>query len=404
MQDLEAIVRSLMEDQGKLAVTCIDSQRDPRPAPGAPYDAPAPPPPPAGAPLTQPIPVVLNLLKLGREKHDSKEVCERALGLMASRRMQRSLDALVASNPLHRDAVWHNGGIPLVVTMLKDGPAEQVQRACTLLRTLACQREAQMAVAWAGAIPILVEHLNHDTARVRIEAARALFGAGTRQDNITRAGAIPPLISLLDHTAFRELAAAVLAKLAHEHEDNQIKLLSDESTSIRETSAGLLHALVAGSDGKAKMGAIPLLIDVVNDTESAAPAASPLGKRKRARSDGKHAATALGNLAVMNSSGSTAADLKILKPWGTKARDTTESLVLPLTMQLKLQFLHCGPWAAERRAVFSDRWIWVATVATGNKEAIGQLGGVDALARLLADGPWEEVVSHLLRRLADCFG
>ena len=71
MQDLEAIVRSLMEDQGKLAVTCIDSQR---PGPtagssgptGAPYDAPAPPPPPpVGAPLTQPIPVVLNLLKLG---------------------------------------------------------------------------------------------------------------------------------------------------------------------------------------------------------------------------------------------------------------------------------------------------------------------------------------------------
>lgn len=76
MQDLEAIVRSLMEDQGKLAVTCIDSQRDqPRPkAPGAPYDAPAPPPPPAGAPLTQPIPVVLNLLKLGREFSSMLEV------------------------------------------------------------------------------------------------------------------------------------------------------------------------------------------------------------------------------------------------------------------------------------------------------------------------------------------
>lgn len=28
----------------------------------------------------------------------------------------------------------------------------------------------------------------------------------------------------------------------------------------------------------------------------------------------------------------------------------------------------------------------MATVATGNKEAIGQLGGVDALVRLLADG------------------
>ena len=42
-----------------------------------------------------------------------------------------------------------------------------------------------------------------------------------RQDNITRAGAIPPLISLLDRIELRELAAAVLAKLAHEHEDNQ---------------------------------------------------------------------------------------------------------------------------------------------------------------------------------------
>ena len=41
------------------------------------------------------------------------------------------------------------------------------------------------------------------------------------QDNITRAGAIPPLISLLDQSELRELAAAVLAKLAHEHEDNQ---------------------------------------------------------------------------------------------------------------------------------------------------------------------------------------
>lgn len=412
MQDLEAIVRSLMEDQGKLAVTCIDSQRPPGTTtgttgsaagpggPGAPYDAPAPPPPPVGAPLTQPIPVVLNLLK-----HDSKEVCERALGL---------IDALVASNPLHRDAVWHNGGIPLVVTMLKDGPPEQLQRACSLLQTLSSQREAQMAVAWAGAIPILVQHLNHDLSRVRVEAARALWslaqnnmdnqtsilqqdglrrlvallqGAAEaqepalllllalsqgheQQDNITRAGAIPPLIGLLDRIELRELAAAVLAKLAHEHEDNQsaigaatgavpklIKLLSDESPSIRETSAGLLHALVAGGHGKnvmsisrsggirpslellkdqnpgtredatgllsilatnadnraviAKMGAIPLLIDVVNDTDHVAPAAR------------KHAATALGNLAVMNSS---------------------------------------------------------------NKEAIGQSGGIHALVNLLSDG------------------
>lgn len=36
------------------------------------------------------------------------------------------------------------------VTLLKQGPNEQLQRACTLLRTLASQREAQMAVAWVS--------------------------------------------------------------------------------------------------------------------------------------------------------------------------------------------------------------------------------------------------------------
>ena len=45
--------------------------------------------------------------------------------------------------------------------------------------------------------------------------------AAIEQDNITRAGAIAPLIALLDHHDLRELAAAVLAKLAHDHEDNQ---------------------------------------------------------------------------------------------------------------------------------------------------------------------------------------
>eukprot|EP00435_Cladocopium_sp_Y103_P057977 s532_g20.t1 len=185
MQDLEAIVRSLMEDQGKLAVTCIGSRPGagagtagtpgPQGATGAPYDAPAPPPPPVGAPLTQPIP-----------------------------------DALVASNPLHRDAVWHNGGIPLVVTMLNDGPPEQLQRACSLLQTLSSQREAQMAVAWAGAIPILVQHLNHDLSR-------------DNQTSILQQDGLPRLVALLQGPAAEAKEPALLLLLAlsqgHEQQD-----------------------------------------------------------------------------------------------------------------------------------------------------------------------------------------
>ncbi|CAK9020978.1 U-box domain-containing protein 12 (Plant U-box protein 12) (OsPUB12) (RING-type E3 ubiquitin transferase PUB12), partial [Durusdinium trenchii] len=203
--------------------------------------------------VSEPVPVVLELLK-----HDSKEVCERALGLV---------DALVSSNPLHRDAVWHHGGIPLVVQLLKSGPAEQLQRACSLLKTLASsQKEAQMAVAWAGAIPFLVNYLNHDLGALRVEAAKALWSLAQnnvdnqtsilqhhglqrlvpllhggakdaqeptlllllalaqgheQQDNITRAGALVPLIDLLGDESRLELAAAVLAQLANHHADNQ---------------------------------------------------------------------------------------------------------------------------------------------------------------------------------------
>eukprot|EP00913_Durusdinium_trenchii_P007215 g6784.t1 len=136
------------------------------------FAPPAPAPPGPQVTVSEPVPVVLELLK-----HDSKEVCERALGLV---------DALVSSNPLHRDAVWHHGGIPLVVQLLKSGPAEQLQRACSLLKTLASsQKEAQMA------------------------------------DNITRAGALVPLIDLLGDESRLELAAAVLAQLANHHADNQ---------------------------------------------------------------------------------------------------------------------------------------------------------------------------------------
>ncbi|CAE7822527.1 PUB4 [Symbiodinium sp. CCMP2456] len=389
MQDLEAIVRSLMEDQGKLAVTCIDPTRSPESSPAAYCSSPNAPkapnipklPPPDRASMEEPIPVLLSLLR-----HESKEVSERALGL---------IDGLVAADPRHRDAVWHHGGIPLIVSLLRGGSSEQLQHASTLLRTLASsQAEAQMAITWAGAIPLLVEHLDHDFSKVRVESAKALWslaqgnmdnetsivehggikrlvvllsgGAADardsvlhlllnlashdplHQDNITRAGAIPPLTELLNDGNLRQLAAAVLKSLARDHEDNQsaigatsgtiqklIQLLSDESAAMRESAAGVLHVLVAGGHAKnvatvsrsggirpcmellkdenagaredaagvlaalaknadnrvhmADLGAIPLLIELVQDHVGAAAAAR------------KYAATALGELAVRNS-------------------------------------------------------------------------------------------------------
>ncbi|CAJ1411502.1 unnamed protein product [Effrenium voratum] len=450
MQDLEAIVTSLMEDQGKLAVTCIDPTR-----PAAPYtDASAPPPPPESA--AGPMPVILDLLR-----HDSKEVCERALGLV---------DALVANHPQHRDAVWHHGGIPLVVNLLR-GSAEQTQRACTLLRTLASrQREAQMAVAWSGAIPVLVDHLNHDVARVRTEAARALWSlaennvdnqttivqqegiprlvplldgaapearepalllllalAPGQQDALTRAGAIAALVSLLHDSGLRELAAAVMKKMAERHADNQsaigaasgavpklIQLLSDESPSIREASVGVLHSLVAGGHNKnvtaisrgggirpcmellrdenpgaredaagvlsvlatnadnraviAKLGAIPLFIELVEDTEHLAPAART------------QAAAALGNLAVMSSSNKEA----IGKAGGIQA-------LVGLLKDSEVQVREKAASAMGTLCVLSDQ----------NKAEMVRAGAIPLLVELLRTDGTKKPATVVLRSLAE---
>ena len=58
-----------------------------------------------------------------------------------------------------------------------------------------------MAITWAGAIPLLVEHLDHDFSKVRVESAKALWslaqGNMDNETSIVEHGGIKRLVVLL---------------------------------------------------------------------------------------------------------------------------------------------------------------------------------------------------------------
>eukprot|EP00931_Biecheleriopsis_adriatica_P117335 TRINITY_DN92863_c0_g1_i1.p1 TRINITY_DN92863_c0_g1~~TRINITY_DN92863_c0_g1_i1.p1 ORF type:complete len:607 (+),score=123.48 TRINITY_DN92863_c0_g1_i1:20-1840(+) len=423
MQDLEAIVRSLMEDQGKLAIDCIA----PPPAPGSqrpsvtsvpvassssdvlatqqaegspPPVAPSPPPPPAGH-GSGPVPALLDLLK-----HDSTQVCKSALG---------TIEGLVNADPLHRTSVWQNGGIPLVVGLLREGVPEQLQSACALLCTLAShQAEAQMAVAWAGAIPLLVDQLSHDSGKVRVAAARTLWSLAEgnldnqntmvqsgiikclvpllsggsnvegreptlnlltklalrdklNQDSITRAGAVQPLIDLLKDEQMREPAATMLGALAHEHVDNQTAIGSAVGAIPQ-----LIHLLSADFSGiRESAGSLLLALVWENHTKNMAAIAKggairPLVDLLKDEMPGprEQAAGVLSFLA-------TNVDNRVA---------IAKVGAIPTFIALLTDQEAAGARAHSAYALGN-----LAVMNSSNKEAIAKAGGIQALVTLLTD-------------------
>eukprot|EP00930_Biecheleria_cincta_P070173 TRINITY_DN57819_c0_g1_i1.p1 TRINITY_DN57819_c0_g1~~TRINITY_DN57819_c0_g1_i1.p1 ORF type:complete len:625 (-),score=117.30 TRINITY_DN57819_c0_g1_i1:49-1923(-) len=314
MQDLEAIVRSLMEDQAKLAIKCMapgaapsdillescalpssevlpenaaveggasSSDADPGGAgSGAAAGAPAlwrprvevrtPDPAPSG-----PIPGLLEFLR-----HETPEVSQRALGL---------IEALVASDPVNRTAVWQQGGIPLIVGLLKGGSPDAVRSACALLcRMATAQPEAAMAVAWAGGIPPLVENLDHHSSAVRVEAVKTLWnlasGNADNQTTIAQLGAIRHLVNLLSAGAgaaeAREPALTLLTALASREKLNQdaifraggIQVLTDllKDPHLRWLASAALESCANEHEDNqvaigTTSGAIPTLIQLLGD-------------------------------------------------------------------------------------------------------------------------------------------
>ena len=148
----------------------------------------------------------------------------------------------------------------LVKDLRNFAATEAQEKAASELKDLARDDDNKIAIANAGAIPLLVQLLRDGTPLAREVAAGALHRMAGNDDNkiaIATAGAIPPLV----------------------------QLLRDGTPLAREVAAGALHRMAGNDDNKiaiAKAGAIPLLVRLVSSgtplaRESAVGALQRLG-------------------------------------------------------------------------------------------------------------------------------
>jgi vacuolar protein 8 len=139
------------------------------------------------------IPRLVQLLREGVEGAEpvgAEGAAENAAGLLAN----------LATDAVNKKTIAAEGGIPLLVKLLKDGTAGEKKNAAGALWRLAVNDvDNRKAIKAAKAIPPLIELLR-GTADVKIQAAGALSVLAADKAiarKISKAGAITPLVELL---------------------------------------------------------------------------------------------------------------------------------------------------------------------------------------------------------------
>ena len=161
--------------------------------------------------------------------------------------------------------------------------AGEAEAGALALRKMARNSENQILIAKAGAIPPLVALLQNGTDVAKENAAGALMFIAYRNDNnkvaIAQAGAIPPLVALLQNGTdkMQEIAAETLGYLAFCDLDNGSKnkalIAKGVAISASIAKAGAILPLVAllknGTDGtkECAVGALQALADFNDDNK-----------------------------------------------------------------------------------------------------------------------------------------
>ncbi|KAG1680108.1 hypothetical protein FOA52_000221 [Chlamydomonas sp. UWO 241] len=137
----------------------------------------------------------------------------RNLGANARPSQQRQAVATLLS--LCCIAIFTAGAIPLLVQLLKPGPAAELQQdAAGALSALGRNAGNAVTIAAAGAIPLLMQLLGPAApARLQQNATLALKQLAANADNvvaIAAAGAIPPLVQLLGPGSLSDVKLTVV--------------------------------------------------------------------------------------------------------------------------------------------------------------------------------------------------
>ena len=238
----------------------------------------------------------------------------------------------------NQEKIVDAGGIVPLATILKTGDAGAQEQAAAALASISQNLKLQETIIKAGAINPLVALLKgnqrHDA---QINAAQALANLATEykegQIAIAKAGAIPLLLALLGSGKAQEATSHALGRLAFENLDNQREIcklggiakllppLSGVNTDAQVQAAAAVAALAGGErnrrrqDAIAKAGGIRPLLALVESRYNAAKcmglhALAQVAMNNRSNQDAIAALDGLPPLVLLISAGITPTEVQ----------------------------------------------------------------------------------------------
>lgn len=191
---------------------------------------------------------------------------------------------LAKRNADNRVAIAEAGAIPLLVCLLSTPDSRTQEHAVTALLNLSICEDNKGSIVESGAVPGIVHVLKKGSMEARENAAATLFSLSVVDGNkitIGALGAIPPLVTLLSEGTQRgkkDAATALFNLCIYQGNKGKavragvvptlMRLLTEPGGGMVDEALAILAILASHPEGKAAIGAaeaVPVLVEVIGN-------------------------------------------------------------------------------------------------------------------------------------------
>ncbi|EXC10629.1 U-box domain-containing protein 13 [Morus notabilis] len=191
---------------------------------------------------------------------------------------------LAKRNADNRVAIAEAGAIPLLVSLLSTPDSRTQEHAVTALLNLSICEDNKGSIVSSGAVPGIVHVLKKGSMEARENAAATLFSLSVVDGNkitIGALGAIPPLVTLLSEGTQRgkkDAATALFNLCIYQGNKGKavragvvptlMRLLTEPGGGMVDETLAILAILASHPEGKAAIGAaeaVPVLVEVIGN-------------------------------------------------------------------------------------------------------------------------------------------
>ncbi|KAL6503065.1 U-box domain-containing protein 13 [Orobanche hederae] len=210
-------------------------------------------------------------------------LCKLTSGIPEDQRSAAGEIRLLAKrNADNRVAIAEAGAIPLLIQLLSNLDSRTQEHAVTALLNLSICEDNKGSIVSSGAVPGIVHVLKKGSMEARENAAATLFSLSVVDENkvmIGASGAIPPLVALLsegNQRGKKDAATALFNLCIYQGNKGKavragvipalMRLLTEPQGSMVDEALAILAILASHPEGKAAIGAarsVPVLVDVI---------------------------------------------------------------------------------------------------------------------------------------------